>query len=56
MEKLMIGKIMFKSTITKIIIIKLMIIKLIMAKPTNKILKSNKNNLEYTNYGSINHI
>jgi hypothetical protein len=36
MAKLMIGKIMFKSTTTKVIMKKLMIIKLIMAKPTKK--------------------
>jgi len=34
MEKLMIGKIMFKPTTTKVIMAKLMIIKLIMVKPT----------------------
>jgi hypothetical protein len=34
MAKLMIDKIMFKSTTTKVIMEKLMIIKLIMAKPT----------------------
>jgi hypothetical protein len=34
MAKLMIGKIMFRSTITKVIVEKLMIIKSIMAKPT----------------------
>jgi hypothetical protein len=34
MEKIMIGKIMFKPTTTKVIMAKLMIIKLIMVKPT----------------------
>jgi hypothetical protein len=34
MEKLMIGKIMFKPTTTKVIMEKVMMIKLIMAKPT----------------------
>jgi hypothetical protein len=34
MEKLMIGKIMFKPTTIKVIMEKLLIIKLIMVKPT----------------------
>jgi hypothetical protein len=37
MEKLMIGKIMFKPTTTKVIMEKLMIIKLIMIKPTKNL-------------------
>jgi len=37
MEKLMIGKIMFKPTTTKVIMENLMIIKLIMIKPTKNL-------------------
>jgi len=44
MEKLMITKIMFKTTTTKVIMVGLMISKLIMAKSTKSLKKLWKNN------------